>query len=158
MRCVRRISKKIWFDKKLIAELGGVPSDAFMGFRTSSNVLSIYYFDDDIPLPRVLAALAATRDHLQELDFAEFPDSLLDDHNIKRELVAGETPDTAVNAKHVNLTNLTTDQVCGLVAGIAEKGEVRRLSKSLVRREIEVGLEKSFLQRGAMNVQLLETL
>ena len=158
MEFIRVVNTRRWFDRDLIEELGGVPADAFKGFKTSSNKLSIYYFDDTVPLRRVLAALAANRENLQEIDYAQFPDFVLDELGIKREVALGDTPDTDVNAKHVDLVNLTASQLHGLIRGISDKGTVLRLPRSEVKSSLGEGIEKSFLNPSTMNQRVLDSL
>ena len=156
---VRKLDKKGWLRAEIAKELGGLQADALKNFKTTDNALSVYRLDGDIvPLDRILAALAGTRDHLQEIDYAMFDAELLKVHDIDTNDGPGETPDEEVNQRHLNLIKLTAPKLCALISSIQARGTVARAASKMVRNALLDSIHQARIKKDKLNARLIPRL
>lgn len=102
--CVRKLDgKRDWEDPRKDEPWLGkndLRADALRDLTTEGNKLSIYEVSEGVPIPRILAALAARRDNAVKLDFIVFALAVLDEIGIAYQRVSGDTHDDAVNTCH----------------------------------------------------------
>jgi hypothetical protein len=149
---LRKIRKSKWYRhdgvKWLTAD--GLQADALTDLRTEGNALSVFLIQDDkSDLNRVVAAIAASADHLSSFDYALFDESVIRDANLKVVNRPGATPDPIVNSSHHrDLIELTTESVLILVNAIRDAprerklpGEIRKLLANAIS-EGNLSIEK----------------
>jgi hypothetical protein len=92
---------------------GEIPADPLGDFaNTNDNRLSVWCVaDDQNDLNDVLAALAASREKADKLDFALFDYEHLYAARIEARETAGQTPDKEVNRRHRDLAHLSAEKV-----------------------------------------------
>lgn len=149
--CLRKIERKReWEDprnEEPWLKMDDLRADALRDLETDSNSLSVYEISDEVPVQRIIAALAATRDRLVKVDFILFDSTILNDLNIAHEKVPGNTPDAAVNSCHVDLVQLTAHKLSEFGARIrAGGGATRRLPKE-VGRLLKESIDQGFIDR-----------
>ena len=136
------IRKSSWYppeDASWIPE-GDIPADAVSNLRVSNNCLSIWLIDTDrTNLPKVVAALAATRKFLSNFDYALFDERLVEGLAVHE--TAGTTPYLAINSYHRDLVQLTGGRLLKLAQGIYACREKGRFSEKEVRSMIASALK-----------------
>ncbi len=139
-------------DPEISARLGGLQADALKNFSTKNNSLSIFYADKNkIPIERILAAIAGGRDNVQEVDYALFDSNLLNEHGIKTEQKKGTTADDEVNDLHIDLVDLTANQVNSIASSIQKSGDLKRIPKRKIGKKLALGLKAGYLDRKRIN-------
>lgn len=106
---LRTIRQSRWLEDSFPwLEEGDAPADPLGDLATQDNELSVWIIDDEKSnLNQVVAAMAATRGHLSNLDFALFDLRFLSELNIKIAITTGGTPDKEVNTWHRDLVKLS---------------------------------------------------
>lgn len=131
---------------------GDIPADPLADFaNTCDNCLSVWLVDDERhQLADILAALAASREKADKLDYVLFPEDHLHIAGIEVRETSGGTPDEGVNQHHRDLTRLSAAKVFALTTRVwganvelvrADERSVLRLIADSVRRG-RVALEK----------------
>ena len=116
---LRKIHKPWWYkdqsDNYEWLTDGELVSDIFRTeMATEDGKLSIYALDEDRQnLSRIAAALACTRDFLQNLDFVVLPKDLILNALVLQDS-PGDTPDETVNKWHVDIVHLTPSKLTDL--------------------------------------------
>lgn len=140
---LRKITKSKWYAAPWLPA-GDAPADALGSLGTRRNTLSIWMIEEDeSDLERIVAAVAATGDHLAEFDFALLDRRSIEGLGILIHEVAGTSPDVEANARHADLVELSAGKVAGLARAIMANGDRRRfLGKQvldLIRASIGAG-------------------
>ena len=117
-------------------------ADALLDLQTRNNRLSVFRVDSDNDIQRVVVALAASRDHVANIDYAVFDDDELIAQGIGITQTVGETPDKTANMLHHDIHNLTVRQIELLARTIALADHTR-----IHRRDIQTMLRDA-LQSG----------
>jgi hypothetical protein len=99
----------------------------------------------------VLAAIACGRDSFTEIDFAIFDAQILGELGIESIKIDGETPDSFVNELHLDLPDLTADEIFELAKAIKNHGEIDRVLGKEVKISISKGIDEGYLQPEKMN-------
>lgn len=126
-----------------------VQSDALLDLQTKGNALSVYKVDDEQEIDRAVIALAANRDHIANLDYAIFDDSLLKAYDIALVQVDGETPDSVVNKMHFDAIRLTASKLSRM-AWVISLGERRRVNERTVENRIREAINYRWLDLSKM--------
>ncbi len=153
---IRKLDKKIWLDKQISKDIGGLQADSLKNFRTSNNSLSVYLFDQStISEVRILAAIASGRDNIAEIDYAIFESNILEQIHLATGSSKGETADNLVNDFHIDLVKLTTNQICSLAKFIQDNGELKRISGKFITIALAEGLANGNLIKQKINQKLI---
>lgn len=130
---LRAIKRGRWYKYPEIIwlENGELQGDALIDIQTHSGRLSVFKVDNEVDKQRVLVAIAATKDHIANVDYAVFGDDGLDSLGIMMRSTAGDTPDRRANELHYELENLTVRQLAGL-AEIISNGTHDRVQRKRV--------------------------
>ena len=156
---VRKLEKKIWLDRQIAAEFGGLQADALKNFRTSDNTLSVFLVDTDlVPADRIVAAVAGGGQHLTAIDYAVFDTAVIDEIGIATARNQGNTPDEEVNSQHLDLVSLTADQVVTLARSVQDHGEMRRINRKDIASLLEKGISDGKLKPQKLNQELFAKL
>lgn len=110
---------------------GETQADALLDLQTRNNRLSVFRIDNDNDIQRVVVALAATRDHIANLDYAIFDDDELIAQGIDITQTVGETPDKTANILHCDIHNLTARQIELIARTIALADHTRIHSRDI---------------------------
>jgi len=155
----RKLQKKVYMDPQIADELGGLQADALRNFITKDNAFSVYEVQNEqTDIERILAAIAGTRDNVQEVEYAIFDSGLLEELEIKTKKIEGDTADDKVNNLHIDLIDLTAKQVCLLASSIQKDGNLARILKKKIGRRITDGLKLGYLDERKINERLLPKL
>ncbi len=153
---IRKLERKIWLDKQISENIGGLQADSLKNFRTSNNSLSIFQFDQrNISEVRILAAIASGRDSIAEVDYAIFESNILEQIPIVVEKSKGDTADDLVNDFHIDLVKLTANQICSLAKFIQYNGELKRIPKQKIKNALVEGLSNGSLIKENVNQKLI---
>lgn len=109
---------------------GDIPADPLADFaNTSDNSLSVWFIDDNRrDLDDVLAALAASREKADKLDYVLFRQDHLQFAGIEAREKSGNTPDEHTNRLHRDLIHLSAAKVLALTTKVwNEKVGLERL-------------------------------
>lgn len=104
---------------------------------TVNGTLSVYCLDaEKTHLERIVAAIACTRNYLQNLDYVLIPE--VDLREVFRfEVTPGETPDSLVNELHRDIVHLTPSLVNNLTYRIRDRREsICRCKRNKVKKTI----------------------
>lgn len=157
-KLIRMLDQKIWLDRQIAEEFGGLQADALKNFRTSENKISVYKVDEDNiqnSAIRILVALACGRTSLAKVDYALFDSDIIKKLDIKFDEIEGTTPDQTVNKLHIDLKKLSGNIICELAKSIQNSGEINRLFPKDIEKAINKGIEKKQFQVENINPQLL---
>ena len=102
---------------------GEIPADPLADFaNTTENCLSVWFVgDDEGNLNEVLAALAASREKVDKIDYLLFPSDHLQAAGIETRETDGNTPDERVNGLHRELVRLSVAKVLALLTAVWHK-------------------------------------
>lgn len=158
--CVRRIDSRRLWDDPLPDEgwLGDreLRADALRDLTTEENKLSIWEVDDEsgTSLSRILAAIAAGRQHLAKLDFVLFEFTVVSELEIACERAEGDTFDAGVNARHLHLMQLTAGNLAEFGARIRADGQIKRYPDKKVAQLIRESISRRFIDPARLNPSL----
>lgn len=122
---------------------------------TVNGTLSVYLLDEGkSQLDRIVAALACTRNYLQNLDYVIFrQDDLNQVFSLEDSL--GETPDSLVNNLHRDIVHLTPALVNDLTYRIRDRREsICRCTRSKVKKKILQEINNGHIDVGQLKEPL----
>jgi len=114
---------------------GEIPADPLADFAgTSCNALSVWFVKEDKSnLDMIVAALAASREKADKLDYVLFADKHLSDLGIDCRQTRGNTLDESANVFHRDLMHLSASEVLALTARVwHDHQEIDRCDKATV--------------------------
>lgn len=152
---LRSIRQSRWYKIERLPWLaqGDMQADPLGDLTTTNNELSVWVIaDDKANLNRIIAAVAATRDQVQNLDYLLVNQHLLTDINIKSKKVKGTTPDEKANSWHLNLIELSALKLVELGKVMLAQGEVRRTSHKDVGQLIADSVNNGHIERAKLKV------
>ncbi len=159
---LRQIKNSKWYRHEGVPWLppGELQADALGDLHTHDNKLSVWHVDDGRSnLHRVLAAIAAGRDHLSNVDYALVDASVIAGLNIPIEPSPGSTPDEDANSLwHRNFIELTRTKLLELAEAIAPQPARARLLAKEVAELLLQSLESGILSRSGIKPELLKRL
>lgn len=133
---LRTIRKSKWYKHEGVPWLpaGEFQADALFDLKTESNRLSLWQVKDDRSnLNRVLAAVAANKDHPSNLDYALFNEDTILSLNLTLVQTDGESADNEVSVMwHRELIELSASRLLQLAKGIFTDAERERVSEANV--------------------------
>jgi hypothetical protein len=136
---------------------GDLQGDALNDLQTKGNALSVYSVGEGAEIGRIIAALAANRDHLSHLDYVVFDGTSLASSNILVLQTDGQTPDREVNNVHHDVVNLTVSRLLQ-VAQIVSGCERVRITKSQMKARLKQAMENQWLDSDKVNGDVLRKL
>ncbi len=128
---IRVIRKGRWNFDGRISAIPDYPADPLADLETSGNALSIYCVSTEVEIERLAAGIAATRDNIDNVDYAAVDLSALNLVGLRTEQVAGKTPDEIVNSWHQDIVGLTIGSILDL-AGIIYRVEKKRINEKRI--------------------------
>jgi hypothetical protein len=156
---LRKLDKKLWLDPRYSQKLGSLAADAVKNFRTSENSLSVFLVDDDSAhITRVLAAVVSMSERIREADYALFDISILSALGVNYEKEEGDTADAEVNKQHVNLVNLTAQQILMLAQRIQASGRIDRVTAPMIEKCLRNGIKNGRIQPNRLNKSIASAL
>ena len=153
LRVVRQRRWATFPDIEWIAP-GETQGDALLDLQTRDNRLSVFRVDNDNDIQRVVIALAATRDHVANLDYAIFDDDELVAQGIDITQTVGETPDQTANILHHDIQNLTVLQI-ELLARTIALADHTRIHRRDIQTMLRDALQSGDLQPDAIRPSVL---
>lgn len=144
---LRKLDRKLWLDPQYSRRLGSLAADAVKNFRTSENSLSVFLVEDNSAhITRVLAAVVSVSSRISEADYALFDISILSALGVTYEKEEGETADAKVNMQHLNLVNLTAQQILMLAERIQTSGRIDRVTAPMIEKCLRDGIKNGAIQ------------
>ena len=127
---------------------GDIQADALNDLRTSGNCLSVWLVEDsEETLLRLLAAIAAGRDHLSNIDYALIAVSEIQKAGLELVENDGQILDDAMKALHRDVVKISAFSLGKLAVAIQEKAELERLSRGRVKSIIRESIDAGYIQR-----------
>lgn len=155
---LRRLRNKRHLEDSVAPE-GDVQADVLKSFATTNNALSLWEVDDDCGnLYQIVAAVGATRDHLDRFDYALIDRQYIDGGSFHLVPRSGNSPDSQANEWHETLLDLTGRSVLDLAFLTTSHARFGRFNKSQVEASIRESVASGSLQPGAMNEKLRDAL
>ena len=154
----RGIGNKTWWykdrsDFPWLGE-GDLVADVFKGLSATHGSLSVYAVNDVININRIIAALACTRNNIQNFDYVLVPASVIEE-NFELQETKGDTADDKVNEWHLDIAHLTPLKLTSLAYIFRDHREsMARLSKKKVESEIHSGINSGFIDRNQVKGRL----
>lgn len=130
-----------------------IQADSLKDLATQGNLLSVYRADSQDDVERITVALAATRENLQNVDYAVFDDTEFQEAGIVVNKSSGATPDQAVNELHYDLGQLTARQNLRLAQMIAN-GKVERRPRKMIMEGLRQAIDEGELDDGDISDRL----
>lgn len=144
---LRRIQKGRWFKQEWL-QADEVPGDALNDLATNGNRLSVYYVEDvsdETILKRIYAAIAATRDYPDNLDYALIDARDLDKLGLRTEVEIGLTPDDEVNLLHRDIVELSAQKITWLAIEIFPPERRTRILKKEVIKLLSQSMSSGYI-------------
>ena len=156
---LRKLGNKNHFNRQEWLEDGDVPADALASFITKDSALSVWTIEDDESnLRRVVAALAASRDSIDKLDYALVDEGAFDIAGVCLSQVKGRSPDGGANGLwHRDLTGLSGKRLVQLAVNTGGC-RMKRVPQSDVRAWLLESITLGFIRTASMNKKLRERL
>jgi hypothetical protein len=124
---------------------------------TGNNNLSVWEVEDDKSnLDQVIIALAATREHATNLDYALFDKSLLLTIGIKLENNKGDTPYEKANNFHRDLVELTAKKIVKLTESILNSSHKERVLEKKILHLIRDAVNNQQIDKARLKPDLLK--
>jgi hypothetical protein len=155
---LRVVRKARWLREDWLLRNRDIPSAALGDLLDDRNAISIYLISEDQSnFQRVIAAHAATRDHVVNLDYALFDLATLSSLRIAMEHENGTTADDTVNRDfHRNLVRLSARSVFFLAQTIHSFGEPVRINHKDVLNHIMDALDSNYLDPSKIKASILQ--
>lgn len=152
-----KINHAKWYGDLPWLKVGEVQAAALWDLRQSDNRLSVWSIPDDTSnLQRIVAALAATRENIENLDYVLLQSASLSALNIGIEKTNGATPDAGVNAEyHLDLIELTISKIVSIANLIKLSAEKDRVQSFDVKKYLVKSYESGYLDQGLLKAKLL---
>ena len=145
---LRKIQKSRWFGRVNIAA-GEAPADALKDLETSGNKLSVWLVDEnELDVRRVITALAASRDHVTNVDYVVLDYEVFEGMKLKLEIARGNTHDDGANQRwHRDLVELSATQVANFANAVVAKGKKARATERDVISWIQTAVAAGHIDR-----------
>lgn len=126
---------------------------------SSENCLSLYRTEDDESrIGRVLAAIAASRDHLTKIDYAVFSETTAERVGLILNPTPAETLDEGVNNQHVDVIHLTGHKAASLARAMSAENRFCRVWPEKVKELLNTSIEAGRIDRSKINDAVKEKL
>lgn len=136
-----------------------IRADALKSLKSENNALSIYLFDGESNIDRVIAAFSATRSKVENLDYAIFSEDFLKEINMTYTNNAAKgIPDTVVSSWHYDLVQLTGSKVLSLAKVIREHGKINRKPSPEVGKLINQAINSNIIDKLKLDENLIADL
>jgi hypothetical protein len=160
---LRRSSDKRRWDTPAWLPAGETPAAPFADVVASpGSQLSVWRIEGEgaeSNLLRIVAALAATRDHLDRFDYVLLQDADAAAFHVRMEQREERCPDEEASGRwHWNMLQLTASQLNGLVAGAYVANSTGRVLEPDVKELIRDGIARGQLNRALLKQTLRELL
>ena len=155
LRSVRqaRWSRPQWIVGTAIAWQG----DALGDLSTQKNMLSVYLADSGDRVDQVVAALAANRCNLVNLDYVLIEGDVLSHLHLQTVQEKGETMHRLVNELHYDIPELTAANVFALMKSISAE-DVVRVPKPKVKALLQRAIQDDHLDIDRLSESLVRSL
>ncbi len=157
----RKIRTAKWYKNENVAWLptGALQADALGDLETNSNALSIWRIEADLSnLRRVITALAAMGDNVSNVDYALLDEGRFRSMGLNTRPQPGETPDHDANHWHIDLVELTADNLLQFAKLIQSSGQIERVPEKKVKQWLRDGVANGQLDRSKMGSSILTKL
>jgi hypothetical protein len=138
---------------------GDVAADCISDLRISDNALSVWLIEDsNANLDRVVTALAANSERVENIDYLLFSDSVVSRLGLKIKNVDGGTPDSNANHQwHRDLIELTGRKTLEFVIAVYSECTTGRVLKPTVIELIKKAVVNNELDASLFKPKLAET-
>jgi len=134
---LRKVRRPRWYHNVNLGWLqqGEIPADPLTDLDTQSNKLSLWHVEDDESnLDQVVTAIAATREHLDKVDYALLDQRYIWQLDIQVEKTPGGTPLAEADLWHRDLTHLSAQKLLDLAKVMWDRARTARRPEKAVRQ------------------------
>ncbi|MXZ23454.1 MAG: hypothetical protein F4Y80_01085 [Caldilineaceae bacterium SB0665_bin_21] len=157
-RYLRMVRQARWNRPKwIVGTTVAWQGDALGDLSTTHNVLSVYLADTGERVNQVVAALAANRDNLANLDYVLIEGDLLSQLHLQTMQVSGETFHCSVNELHYDIQDLTAAGVFALMKSITAE-DVVRVSRPNVKALLQHAIHDGHIDINRLSARLAQSL
>lgn len=157
LRVLRNKNKWLAQDPEWLQK-GDVPADPIACLKTDQNTLSVFSIKDDrANLSRVLAAYAAKRQQVAQIDFALFNENKIREKGYKMASTKGNTPDRVVNDWHIEIQELSGSYLVELAKILKADGEFERCLPAEVRKLITDNVHAKNIEPDDLTPNILDS-
>jgi len=136
---------------------GRMQADALGDLNTTEDTLFVYLVKKDKSnFNQIITALAATRDTLQNVDYALFDFQVLGSVSIEFKEVKGTTADVIVNSWHLDLIKLSPEKLLELAYAIFNHAEIGRFPKIQVIPLVVEAMKSGHLDQANLGDKVLK--
>ncbi len=159
--CWRSVQEFNWLDQDVTAsELA--PADALPDLQTDNNAISFYLIPkrEAATLGDQIAAAMACglKGGVKHYEYVLFEAIALSKVAAKFELTPGDTPDAAVNKLHVNVHDLSADQIAGIADWIWKGRMFERRLDDQMASLIAAGITSGRIDRSRVTEKVINRL
>lgn len=157
---LRQVRSNRWYSREecpWLAE-GELQADPLGDLQTNENMLSVWFVEDDKSnFRRIITALAANRDYVQNFDYILIDEWILHEIGIKFKNSEAVTPDEDANSKwHYDLIELSAQKLTYLAKAILDTAEPQRISKKQVKQWIKDAVINRFIDSNKLKGKVEE--
>lgn len=156
-RFLRTTRRGRWIPNITWLAQGEIQGDAFLDLQPKDNTLSVWRVESKSDINRIVAAIAANRDHLAILDYAIVEKEGLSRIGVVSRRTEGTTNDAEVNEIHYDLVELTVRKLAAL-ADLVATGNHCRTSKREIKDLLWQGIQAGHLKRQDISPSILQKL
>lgn len=153
-----KIKQSHWLKTRKPPYLGNedIPGECLQDLRILDKGLSVWQISDDRSnLNRVITALAASGQHIQNIDYLLFDDSIVNKLALKIKETPGGTPDTFANRSwHRDLIELSGRNLSDLAHAIFYSSEMGRVLQKELARSLSSALSNKELDSALLDPKL----
>lgn len=142
---------------------GEIPADPIFALKTQDNTMSVWLVDNDRScIKRIVGALAATRQALQEFEYVLLDSKTVTDVGIKTHPTEGTSIDSELNKFHLDLIEISAQKLVKLAKTILEKiwqedtRFVEQRLRKTVARNIFDNISKGRIDSANVNPKVLD--
>jgi len=134
-----------------------VQAPALWDLGFGDNRLSVWSIEDDKSnLERIIGALAARRENIENLDYVLIESSSLSEPDIAIEKTNGETPDEDANTRyHFDGIQLAISKILNIANLIKLSPEKERVQSFDVKKYLLKSFERGYFNQGRLKAELL---
>lgn len=145
-KLIRKVNRNRW--NTVDPSQSKLSSDSLSDMTTKSRTISFWRSHDDASKDKILIALCVSCSSLDKLDYIEIDEDIVKELGIAVNSSVGRTPYEKANDLHVDLDNLTVDDIANL-------SKKMKFSGSMARKQKGEMLEKVKAVKADINSEML---
>ena len=155
---LRKVQQKRWYAATTIPD-NPLPADPLADLNTKDNALSLWeVFDDSSNLTDVVTALAATMQHLSNVDIVLFDSRLVPQLGLQLDMTRAVTPYAPAASYHRDIVRLTAQAILELGDALRREGRFVEFSEKRVADLLAQAIRSGPLSTDELNPKVVSRL